>query len=326
MRHARGLTLNYFGPGAVNAALPSGNVVNINVDTDYPRGPQVNISISPAQPENFELAVRIPHWSQLTAVRLNGVPVQNVVPGQYLRIRRLWEPGDALVIHFDFRLQFWHNPSIGFLPEATDFVAQWQIFGPIPRTPGLDVPNVPPDFGLTPSLDGLSTPPPVFDARNTAYKPTLAISRGGILDITHMFPDADRLGAAIAFTSINAEEDDELPIIFGCDWWAQVYVNGEKIYDNTIDRVDLPTLAASNLTERIVTPDHWQDAWLLVEYPTTRFGVSVRLCDFASAGFAGHAYSTWLPVRFVSPPIVPFTRDNPLRAFRQTQGPQNGML
>lgn len=406
MRSARGLALNYFGPGAMNASLPSGNVVNFNVDTDYPRGPQVNISISPAEPESFELAIRIPNWSRNTAVRLNGVPVENATPGQYLRIRRLWEPGDTLVIHFDFRLQFWHNPKIGFLPEATDFVAQWKIYGPIPRTPGVDVPNAPPDLGFNPALSITAQPPPFIAARGISYEPTSAISRGGILDITHMFPDADRLGVAVAFTTIHSSEEDELPIIFGCDWWSQVFVNGEKIYDNfsasgnehpvelrthtlilklkkgantiafhiaggpgrgiyltlgkgqllskvrlkptiektvpvaiyrgpvlltfdprfnTIDRVDLPTLAASNLPERLVAPDHWQDAWLLVEYPTTRFGVSVRLCDFASAGFAGHAYSTWLPVRFVNPPTVPFTRDNPLRAFHQSPS-QHGIM
>ena len=58
----------------------------------------------------------------------------------------------------------------------------------------------------------------------------------------------------------------------------------------------------------------WLKPWLLFE-TTALDGSPVRLCDFASAGMAGTAYQTWLPVKNAPPP-APFTRENPLRSVR----------
>ena len=41
----------------------------------------------------------------------------------------------------------------------------------------------------------------------------------------------------------------------------------------------------------------------------------IRLCDFASAGVAGTAYETWLPMQGIAAPL-PFFQENPLRSRR----------
>ena len=80
------------------------------------------------------------------------------------------------------------------------------------------------------------------------------------------------------------------------------------------DPAELPVLDGAALKLRRRTDRRWLKPWLLLE-TTAADNSKVRLCDFASAGMAGTAYETWLPVRHAPPP-VPFTRENPLRSQR----------
>ena len=85
----------------------------------------------------------------------------------------------------------------------------------------------------------------------------------------------------------------------------------------------LPVLNASALRLRRVTDRRWLQPWLLLETKAAD-GTQVRLCDFASAGMAGTAYETWLPIDGAPQP-VPFARENPLRSQRDCRKrPQTG--
>ena len=85
-------------------------------------------------------------------------------------------------------------------------------------------------------------------------------------------------------------------------------------YDSHHQAADcaLPILNGAALKLRRVTDRRWLKPWLLFE-TTAANGSKVRLCDFASAGTAGTAYETWLPVKDAPLP-VPFSRENPLRS------------
>jgi len=111
MSNPEELALNYYGPGTIKTSLPSGNAIGIKQDTDYPRHPIIDLTISTTRAETFTLALRIPGWSKKTSIRLNGEELRHVESGTYLRIAREWKTGDTLRIEMDFRLQFWRNPQ-----------------------------------------------------------------------------------------------------------------------------------------------------------------------------------------------------------------------
>lgn len=80
------------------------------------------------------------------------------------------------------------------------------------------------------------------------------------------------------------------------------------------DRKPLPMLDAGLLALREVQDTRWLKPWLLLETTATD-GSTLRLCDFASAGMAGTAYESWLPVKLQLAP-APFSATNPLRSQR----------
>jgi len=86
----------------------------------------------------------------------------------------------------------------------------------------------------------------------------------------------------------------------------------------------LPVLNGAALRLRRVTDRRWLQPWLLMETKAAN-GMPVRLCDFASAGMAGTAYETWLPVNDAPRP-VPFSRENPLRSRRHSTSVGNSRM
>ncbi len=106
---ARGLFLNWYGPGEIVAPLHSGLSVKLSQETDYPAGNMVRLHIDPPGPAPFALRLRVPHWSTRTAATLNGEPIANVAPGRYLTLDRTWQSGDVVTLTFDFTPKFWNG-------------------------------------------------------------------------------------------------------------------------------------------------------------------------------------------------------------------------
>lgn len=89
------------------------------------------------------------------------------------------------------------------------------------------------------------------------------------------------------------------------------------VYDThhqTADRDPLPALDGIRLELQEVEDSRWLKPWLLLD-TTASDGSVLRLCDFASAGMAGTAYESWLPVKMQAAPM-PFSPMNPLRSQR----------
>jgi uncharacterized protein len=103
------LTLNYYGPCEMIARLPDGSQVTLSQETDYPLAGRVRLAVSPSQPAQFTLRLRIPAWSRETRVSVNGEPAESVAPGMYLAISRLWRAGDTVTLDLDMALRFWHG-------------------------------------------------------------------------------------------------------------------------------------------------------------------------------------------------------------------------
>ncbi|HZO90094.1 MAG TPA: beta-L-arabinofuranosidase domain-containing protein [Chthonomonadaceae bacterium] len=107
MQDAEGLRLHWYGAGTMLAGLPSGLSVRLTQETDYPCEPRILLQVDPSEPTAFALKLRIPQWSEQTAVRVNETPVENVPSGAYLTLDRTWKAGDRIEILLDFALHYW---------------------------------------------------------------------------------------------------------------------------------------------------------------------------------------------------------------------------
>ena len=95
------------GDGAVYVHLYAAGVARLRVgdtpvtvcqETDYPWSGDVAVTVTPAQPADFALNLRIPDWCRTHSVRLNGKPVRPRIVKGYARIRRRWSPGDTVAL------------------------------------------------------------------------------------------------------------------------------------------------------------------------------------------------------------------------------------
>lgn len=107
MQDDEGLRLNWYGTGTMKVALSSGERLELEQETLYPRKGSILITVRPERPVKMALSLRIPHWSEKTHVRVNGEPVSDIKPGTYLRLLRTWSQGDRIEMELDMTLHYW---------------------------------------------------------------------------------------------------------------------------------------------------------------------------------------------------------------------------
>ena len=100
------ITLNYYGPSVFTVRAPSGQDVSLVQETDYPVSGRISISVVPTAPEQIRLRLRIPKWSLTTTVHINGTAASGVVPGKYLTVDRVWNPGDTIEVVLEMGPRF----------------------------------------------------------------------------------------------------------------------------------------------------------------------------------------------------------------------------
>lgn len=129
MQDAEGPVVNLYNAGKAVAKTAKGDEVVLTVDSQFPRGNEVKISVAPSVAGKFSVTLYMPTWSPDTYVEVNGKAVRGVKPGEYLAISRRWKKGDMIRIVFDFRARLIDAPKGGRNPEGEFFQAvQW---GPI---------------------------------------------------------------------------------------------------------------------------------------------------------------------------------------------------
>jgi DUF1680 family protein len=77
--------------------------VTLRQKTTYPVEERIEIEVDPARTSSFEIAVRIPSWSKIARVEVNGEQQRGVMQGAYLPIEREWKKGDKIVVVLDLR-------------------------------------------------------------------------------------------------------------------------------------------------------------------------------------------------------------------------------
>ena len=96
-----GFAVNMFIDGTAKMSTPNGCELLLDTKTLYPADGKVKISISVKEPENFEILIRNPRWSENTSLLLNGEEV-SVTKG-YISLDRIWSDGDEIEFSLDMK-------------------------------------------------------------------------------------------------------------------------------------------------------------------------------------------------------------------------------
>lgn len=88
--------------------------VRITVETDYPFSGRVSLCVEAEEQVAFPLYLRVPRWAASVLAELNGEPLQpEGEPRGYLRIERIWSPGDTIEVEFGVELGVTQWPRTG---------------------------------------------------------------------------------------------------------------------------------------------------------------------------------------------------------------------
>ena len=109
-----GVAMNLYIPGTAALTTPTGAPLEISTKTNYPADGAVSIRIDTTDDLPFTLALRIPAWSHLTTLAVNGQLV-DAAPGKYAEITRKWCCGDTVELFLDMRTELIHPE--GQLPD-----------------------------------------------------------------------------------------------------------------------------------------------------------------------------------------------------------------
>jgi DUF1680 family protein len=105
VQNGRSLTLNGYGPSTVRASVEGVPVV-LRQETNYPASGRVKVVVETDKPAEFELKLRIPHWSAAIRLKVNGETLE-AKPGTYAMLDRQWKKGDVVELDLDMSPRFW---------------------------------------------------------------------------------------------------------------------------------------------------------------------------------------------------------------------------
>ena len=95
-----GLYVHLYDNSTLDWHLENGTPLKVVQKTNYPWEGAVKLTVSPSEPADFAMNVRIPGWAKGTKVAVNGKAVEGAKPGEYLAIQRRWSPGDTITLAF----------------------------------------------------------------------------------------------------------------------------------------------------------------------------------------------------------------------------------
>ena len=115
MRAAEGgIVAALYGPGTLQTTAGE-TPVTITAKTRYPYQQSVEFTLQPAAAVSFAFILRIPAWCSRASLKINGQDAgTGLKPGSFFTIRRLWQPGDVVLLElpFELALQEWPRDGI----------------------------------------------------------------------------------------------------------------------------------------------------------------------------------------------------------------------
>lgn len=92
-----GLWVHFFDNSKLDWKLESGTRLQVETKTGQPWAGDVEIVVNPAKAETFTLYVRIPSWSEKSAIWINGKPSDvKGAANSYAALQREWKAGDQV--------------------------------------------------------------------------------------------------------------------------------------------------------------------------------------------------------------------------------------
>jgi hypothetical protein len=95
----RSLWINLFVAGKSTIHV-AGHPVAIGIQTAYPATGELEIDLSPDQPQDFAVRLRLPSWAAGFELSVNGENVNSDYHNGYLVVERKWQQGDNLRLQF----------------------------------------------------------------------------------------------------------------------------------------------------------------------------------------------------------------------------------
>jgi DUF1680 family protein len=103
MARKEGIQVNYFSAGTFKLKSPKGSNVMIVQQTTYPSEGTISLTLTTDKSEPMEISLRVPDWSELTTLKVNGEIVSGTKAGDYAKIKRTWKTGDQITLELDMR-------------------------------------------------------------------------------------------------------------------------------------------------------------------------------------------------------------------------------
>jgi DUF1680 family protein len=122
-----GLAAVVYGPSEVSTLVAEGTPVTIEEKTDYPFRESVNLAVNPARPVKFPLVLRIPAWASGATVAVNGETREGVKAGEFYRLERRWQSGDAVELRFPMKAEGAHGHNNSMVVERGPLVFSLKI-------------------------------------------------------------------------------------------------------------------------------------------------------------------------------------------------------
>jgi DUF1680 family protein len=130
-----GLAAMVYAPSKVKALVANNVEVSLAENTNYPFENSIEILVENiAQPTHFPLHLRIPQWSEIYTIKINGQEYKSTKDesGNVI-INRKWTKGDKVKLDFeaDIKISFWHERAAtverGALVYALKMNEDWKL-------------------------------------------------------------------------------------------------------------------------------------------------------------------------------------------------------
>jgi len=96
-----GIYVHLYDNSDLHWHLEDGTGLKLTQKTNYPWEGNVELAVTPENPTDFVIHLRIPGWAERTLVAVNGKPVTGAKPGEYLPIQRKWSAGDRITLQME---------------------------------------------------------------------------------------------------------------------------------------------------------------------------------------------------------------------------------
>jgi DUF1680 family protein len=137
------LYVSLYLPSEVAWNRPEGEV-QIVQDTDYPESETITFTVNVKKPSAFALKFRVPGWSHVMSVKVNGAPANiKCEPATWATVVRTWNPGDTVEVNIPLRLRFsavdkWHPHRVAVLRGPVVLVQEGNAHEPVFKLPETD--------------------------------------------------------------------------------------------------------------------------------------------------------------------------------------------